>query len=546
MEEMLYKFIDEGRREHEEIGSFIREFKTTNELLLKERNNSLSELEFEVYGLSKAINNAQSSNYEVKGVTTRGGKTTTEISRDTNNISKEPPILHHDKPVEPNEVLVETKPQETKEQTIQPSTPSIPFPHRLEEACTVTMNERCSAVLLNKLPSKEKDTGSFTIPCDIGHLHINNALADLGASISLMPYTMYEKLGLEEPKPTRMSLELADRSIHNMEESIDLSDLESYDKTDYRTPIRRIEEVNTPYSQETKNEHLYSASANKIDEKRPVLKDLPSYLEYAYQKGDESCPVIISSKLTEKEKVSLLEVLEKCKGAIAWKMSDIKGISPSFCTHKILMEESFKPVIQPQRRLNSKVQDVVKNKIVKLLDSGLIYPISDSPWMLERLSGNEYYCFLDGFSRFFQIPIAPEDQEKTTFTCPYGTVAYRRMPFGLCNAPATFQRCMMVIFHDMVEDFMEVFMDDFSVFGNSFDQCLNNLDKMLGRCEETNLVLNWEKCHFMVKEGIVLGHKISRKGIEVDKAKIDVIAKLPYPSNVKGVRSFLGHAGFYR
>ncbi|GKE89717.1 hypothetical protein Tco_1567192 [Tanacetum coccineum] len=99
--------------------------------------------------------------------------------------------------------------------------------------------------------------------------------------------------------------------------------------------------------------------------------------------------------------------------------------------------------------------------------------------------------------------------------------------------------------YDMVEDFMEVFMDDFLVFGNSFDCCLANLDRMLARCEETNLVLNWEKCHFMVKEGIVLGHKISGAGIEVDRAKIDVIAKLPYPTNVKGVRSFLGHAGFY-
>ncbi|GKC42499.1 putative nucleotidyltransferase, ribonuclease H, partial [Tanacetum coccineum] len=166
--------------------------------------------------------------------------------------------------------------------------------------------------------------------------------------------------------------------------------------------------------------------------------------------------------------------------------------------------------------------------------------------MLERLCGNEYYYFLDGFSGFFQIPITPEDQEKTTFTCPYGTFAYRRMPFGLSNAPATFQRYMTAIFNDMVEDFMEVFMDDFSVFGNSFDCCLANLDRMLARCEETNLVLNWEKCHFMVKEGIVLGHKISGAGIEVDRAKIDVIAKLPYPTNVKGVRSFLGHAGFYR
>ncbi|GKC16064.1 reverse transcriptase domain-containing protein [Tanacetum coccineum] len=166
--------------------------------------------------------------------------------------------------------------------------------------------------------------------------------------------------------------------------------------------------------------------------------------------------------------------------------------------------------------------------------------------MLERLAGNEYYCFLDGFSGYFQIPIDPRDQEKTTFTCPYGTFAYRRMPFGLCNAPGTFQRCMLAIFHDMVEKTMEVFMDDFSVFGNSFQNCLSRLDHMLQRCEDTNLSLNWEKSHFMVKEGIVLGHKISKKGIEVDKAKIDVIAKLPHPTTVKGIRSFLGHAGFYR
>ncbi|GJS51315.1 reverse transcriptase domain-containing protein [Tanacetum coccineum] len=105
---------------------------------------------------------------------------------------------------------------------------------------------------------------------------------------------------------------------------------------------------------------------------------------------------------------------------------------------------------------------------------------------------------------------------------------------------------MMAIFHDMIEKTMEVFMDDFSVFRNSFSTCLSNLEKMLKRCEDTNLALNWEKSHFMVKEGIVLGHKISKKGIEVDKAKIDVIAKLPHPTTVKGIRSFLGHAGFYR
>nr|GEZ03719.1 reverse transcriptase domain-containing protein [Tanacetum cinerariifolium] len=139
-----------------------------------------------------------------------------------------------------------------------------------------------------------------------------------------------------------------------------------------------------------------------------------------------------------------------------------------------------------------------------------------------------------------------EHQEKTTFTCRYGTFAYKRMPFGLSNASGNFQRCMMAIFHDMIEKTMKVFMDDFSVFENSFSTCLTNLENMLKRCEDTKLALNWEKSHFMVKEGIVLGHKISKKGIEVDKAKIKVISKLPHPTTVKGICSFLGHAGFYR
>ncbi|KAL4303456.1 hypothetical protein GQ457_10G011730 [Hibiscus cannabinus] len=166
--------------------------------------------------------------------------------------------------------------------------------------------------------------------------------------------------------------------------------------------------------------------------------------------------------------------------------------------------------------------------------------------MLDRLAGKQFYCFLDGYSGYNQIAIAPEDQSKTTFTYPYGTFAFRRMPFGLCNAPATFQRYMSAIFSDLIEDCLEIFMDDFSTFGENFDSCLSNLEKVLKRCKETNLVLNWEKCHFMVDEGIVLGHKISSKGMEVDKAKIEVISKMPPPTTVKGIRSFLGHAGFYR
>ena len=105
---------------------------------------------------------------------------------------------------------------------------------------------------------------------------------------------------------------------------------------------------------------------------------------------------------------------------------------------------------------------------------------------------------------------------------------------------------MMAIFSDFCEKIVEVFMDDFSVYGSSFDDCLSNLDRVLQRCKDTNLVLNWEKCHFMVNEGIILGHKISKRGIEVDKAKVDAIEKMPYPTDIKGIRSFLGHAGFYR
>ncbi|KAJ9541422.1 hypothetical protein OSB04_027928 [Centaurea solstitialis] len=254
------------------------------------------------------------------------------------------------------------------------------------------------------------------------------------------------------------------------------------------------------------------------------LMDLPEHLEYQFLEGNNSLLVIIYALLTANETEKLIAVLKKHKKALAWKISDIPGISPSFCTHKILMEDNFKPCVQKQRRLDPKMQEVVKEEVIKLLDTGIIYPISDSPWvspvqvvpkkggltvvtndnnelvstrtvtgwrvcidyrklndatrkdhfplpfidqMLERLAGNEYYCFLDGFVGYFldgflgyfQIPIDPEDQEKMTFTCPFGTFAYRRMPFGLCNAPATFQRCMTAIFQDMIEDCMEVFMD---------------------------------------------------------------------------------------
>ncbi|GJV78187.1 reverse transcriptase domain-containing protein [Tanacetum coccineum] len=296
----------------------------------------------------------------------------------------------------------------------------------------ISLNENCSAVLFKTLPKKFGDTGRFLIPCDFNGFESCMALATLGASINLMPLSVWKKLSLPKLSPTRMTLELATQTIKS---SID-------DPTDLK------------------------------------LKDLPPHLEYAFLEGTSKLPVIIAKDLKREEKEQLL---------------------------KILMEDYFKPAVQHQRRVNPKIHEVIKAEVINInpifppKNAGLIYLSLDSPGM----------------------------------------------PLGLCNAPGTFQRCMMAIFYDMIEKTMEVFMDDFSVFGDSFSSCLYHLDIMLKQCEDTNLVLNWEKCHFMVKEGIVLGHKISKSGIKVDRAKVDMIAKLPPLTTVKGIGSFLGHAGFY-
>ena len=266
------------------------------------------------------------------------------------------------------------------------------------------------------------------------------------------------------------------------------------------------------------------------------LKELPKELKYAFLGNNETYPVIISSSLDSSQENKLISLLQHHKNAIGWSIADLKGINPSICTHKIYLEDNAKTSREMQRRLNPIMQEVVKKEVLKLLDMGIIYSISDSKWvsptqvvpkkvgltvvpnskgeliptrtitrwrvcidyrklnvvtrkdhfplpfmdqMLERIAGHKYYCFLDGYSGYNQIEIAPEDQEKTTFICPFGTFAYRRMPFGLCNAPATFQRCMLSIFSDMVEKNLEIFMDDFSVFGKSYDDCLTNLQKVL-------------------------------------------------------------------
>ncbi|CAH9085690.1 unnamed protein product [Cuscuta epithymum] len=578
---------------------------------------------------------------------------------------------------------------------------------RLEEYSVVDLNAECSAVVTRMMPEKLKDPGSFIIPCSIHDYVFKNALADLGASINLMPASLVDKLGLGGMKPTRMCLQLADRSIKypsgiiedvlvrvgefifpvdfvvmDIEEDrgtplilgrpflataravIDVSDGSLTLRIGEDTCTFRLSEVmNHPeaqtescnflhmyeciedylfggqgesdYSHDTAcgevldvgmcddemlshelkcsvddllGEASQEVSGSTVVDTPPCeqfseLKRLPEHLQYASLDDEGKHPIIIASDLERDEKDKVVSLLRRREGAIARTLGDIKGIDPTFCTHRISIEEGFRPTVQPLRRLNPNLMEVVRTEILRLLDADIIYPISDSSWvspihmvpkkggmtavendkgeliptrivsgwrmvidyrklndatrkdhfplpfidqLVENLAGHGYYCFLDGMSGYFQIHVDPRDQEKTTFTCPFGTFAFRRMPFGLCNAPATFMRCMLAIFDRFIGDFMEVFMDDFSVFGDTFDSCLTNLDRVLARCEETHLALSWEKCHFMVREGIVLGHKVSEKGIEVDKAKVEAIEKLPYPTTVKAIRSFLGHAGFYR
>nr|GEX77607.1 DNA-directed DNA polymerase [Tanacetum cinerariifolium]GEX87926.1 DNA-directed DNA polymerase [Tanacetum cinerariifolium] len=438
---------------------------------------------------------------------------------------------------------------------------------KLCELARTPLNEHCSTVLLKKLPEKQGDPDKFLIPCDFPRMAKCLALADHGTSINLMPLFVWNKLSLPNLSPMCMTLELADHSISRpvgVVEDVFVKVVTFHFSADFvvvdfdadpRVPLilnrsflkteRALIDVfegeltlhevlsfsyviasgnPTPYYDlivSTTSPTLTSfgnsdilleevdaflaleddPTSLEVDQSYVKLKDLPPHLEHAFLEGDNKFPVIIAKDLSVEEKIALITVLKSHKRAIAWKLSDIKGIDPEFYTHKILMEEDFEPTVQHQRNVNPKMPNVIKQEDLKLLDAGLVYPISDSPWV------SPVHC----------VP----------------------------KKGGTFQRCMMAIFHDMFEKTIEVFKDDFFVFENSFQSCLSHLEKMLKRCEDTNLCLNWEKSHFMVKEGIVPSHKISKEGIEVDKAKVDVITKLPHPTTIKCIQSFLGHAGFY-
>ncbi|GJW25737.1 reverse transcriptase domain-containing protein [Tanacetum coccineum] len=483
---------------------------------------------------------------------------------------------------------------------------------KLLELAKIPLNENCSAMLLQKLPEKLGDPDKFLIPCNFPRMDVCYALADIGASINLMPLSIWKKLSLPELTPTRMTLELADRSItypkglaedvfvkvgkfhfptdfvvvdfeadprvplilgrsflrtgralidvygeeitlrvdneavtFNLDQTtrysstndksvnrIDIIDavceeyasellgfsnssggnptptsepftsefileeIEAYLKDDSISPeidhadcdpegdIWLIEKLlnNDPFQlrpMDLKQSEVTKAKSSIEEPPELELKDLPSHLEYAYLEEKDKLPVIIAKGLKNDEKEALLKVLKSHKWAIAWKITDIKGIDPRFCTYKILMEDDYKPTVQSQRRVNPKIHEVIKKEVLKLLDAGMIYPISDSP-------------------RVSPVHCVPKKGRITVVANEDNELILTRLVTGwrVCIDYKKLNKATRK------DHFPLPFMD----------QMLERLagKKMLKRCEDTNLVLNWEKCHFMCREGIVLGHKISK------------------------------------
>jgi hypothetical protein len=184
------------------------------------------------------------------------------------------------------------------------------------------------------------------------------------------------------------------------------------------------------------------------------------------------------------------EVLKLLKTRVIYPISDWEWVSPVQVVPKkgeMTVIHNEKNELIPQQNVTGWRMCIDYRKLNKATDH---FPLPFINEMLERLANNSFFSYLDGYSGYHQIPIHPDDQSKTTFTCPYGTFAYMRMSFGLCNTPASFQRCMMGIFSDLIEKVMEVFMDDFSIYGKTFEGCLSNLDRVLKPCRMADLVLN--------------------------------------------------------
>ncbi|GJZ81268.1 reverse transcriptase domain-containing protein [Tanacetum coccineum] len=408
--------------------------------------------------------------------------------------------------------------------------------HKIEQISAAFLSDESSVIIQNKVPPKLGDPGSYLIPCNFNKTFSYNALDDLSASINLMPYSLYAKLSLKPLKPTKISVRLADRSFQypvriaenmlvkvviqvkqkqlnlgvvteRMIFNIDSAMKHSYSNDDTCFSIDVIDEIleeDFDALLEEGSKILYSVEGTLLVEE--IFSEFNEFIAMAEDENSES-----KSDTEEPpfEKITI-NTDYKIKTSFEEPLTDLElKPLPDNLEYVFLEEPSFLPVIThlnyllktkanlypslrntrklfPGKQLTFLVSPHHSKEIVKLLDTGIIYPIADSPWV------SSIYC-------------VPKKGGITVVTNENDELVLRRTATGWRN-PSKYSWTI----------------------SNSFDKCLNNLDKMLQRCKDAHLILNWEKCHFMVKEGIVLGHKVSGAGLEVDKAKIDVISKLPF------------------
>nr|GEW85995.1 DNA-directed DNA polymerase [Tanacetum cinerariifolium] len=409
-------------------------------------------------------------------------------------------------------------------------------------------------LLMPKFTSTIKTWRSFKflIPCEFLRMDVCHALADLGASINLMPLSIWKKLFLLELTPTRMTLELADRSItcpKRVAEDVFVKVGKFHFPTNFvvvdfeadpRVPL--ILAVTFNLNQTTRYSFTYddfptstfepilsdsSPSLTPFEGSDFILKEIKGYLkvdsislEIDHANFDPEGNICLIDKLLNDDplQLPLMDLKEVIKAKSSIEEPPEVGLNdlPPHLKYAYLEENDKLPVI-----ISKDLKDEEKEALLNVLKSH------------KRAIARKIIDIKGIDPRFCTHKILMEEDLNPQFKVKEGLIQ-------------KFTRCMMAIFHDMIDKTMDVFMDDFLVYGDSFDTCLSNLERMLKRFDDTNLFLNWEKCHFVCREGIVLGHKASKFDLEVDRAKFDVITKLPHPTMVKGVRSFLRHVGFYR
>ena len=299
---------------------------------------------------------------------------------------------------------------------------------------------------------------------------------------------------------------------------------------------------------------------------------------------EEPRMIKLGSHLTDEEVEQYRQLLLEFIDVFAWSYTDLKGMPPEIVQHTIPLFPDTKPIRQLQRRMNPRMQLIVKAELERLLQAGFIKPVEITDWVspmvlvkkkngkirvcidyralnkrtqkdhfplpfintiLDEVAGQELYTFMDGYSGYNQISIAPEDHHKTAFITPWGTFIYVVMPFGLCNAPSAFQRAMSFAFSDLLHRSMTVFIDDFSTHSSAVEH-LYWVRECLIRCCRTRIAVNPDKLYLAVKRGVLLGHIISQEGTEPDPTKVEVITNLQPPTDVKGVQRVLSHIGWYR